>query len=326
VSHIVVTGSTGHLGEALVRVLRSEGREVVGIDVSPSAHTSVVGSIVDRALVRECVRGASAVIHTATLHKPHVASHSKQDFVETNVTGTLALLEESIAAGVQAFVFTSTTSAFGRALSAPPGAPATWITEDVTDVPKNIYGATKHAAEDLCELMHREHGLPVVVLRTARFFREADDSDTLRAEFDDSNLKTNEFLYRRLDVADVVTAHQAAVARAATIGFARYVISSTTPFARSDTAELGRDAAAVVARLFPSYADEYARRGWRMHARIDRVYDNARARAELGWTPKHDFSSVLAALRAGTSPHSELARAIGTKGYHQLPTGVYTTR
>ena len=106
------------------------------------------------------VAGVEAVLHAATLHKPHVGTHTRQDFVDTNVTGTLTLLEEAVAAGVGRFVFTSTTSAFGRALTPPPGAPAAWITEDVTPVPRNIYGVTKVAAEDLCELVHRDHGLP----------------------------------------------------------------------------------------------------------------------------------------------------------------------
>ena len=51
-------------------------------------------------------------------------SHGRQDFVDTNITGTLVLLEEAAAAGVRSFVFTSTTSAFGRALTPAPGAPA----------------------------------------------------------------------------------------------------------------------------------------------------------------------------------------------------------
>ena len=68
--------------------------------------------------MRDCLAGADAVLHTATLHKPHVGSHGKQAFVDTNVTGTLALLEEAVAAGVGSFVFTSTTSAFGRAVTA----------------------------------------------------------------------------------------------------------------------------------------------------------------------------------------------------------------
>jgi nucleoside-diphosphate-sugar epimerase len=108
-------------------------------------------------------------------------------------------------AGVGAFVYTSTTSAFGDALVAPDGAAAAWITEDVAPVPKNIYG----------------------------------------------------------------------------------------------------------------WRDAYARLGWRMAERIDRVYDSARARADLGWRPRHDFAAVLARARDEGDVRSPLARTIGAKGYHR---------
>ena len=174
---ILVTGSSGHLGEALMRTLRADGADVSASTCRVAVH-DVVGSITDRDLVRRCDGRVDAVLHAATLHKPHVATHSRQAFVDTNVTGTLNLLEEAVAAGVARFVFTSTTSAFGRALDPPPGAPAAWITEDVAPVPRNIYGVTKTAAEDLCELFHRLHGLPCIVLRTSRFFPEEDDRAT----------------------------------------------------------------------------------------------------------------------------------------------------
>ena len=166
---ILVTGSAGHLGEALMRTLPAAGHDPVGIDIKPSPFTHHVGSIADREVVTRCMRGVEAVLHAATLHKPHVATHSRQDFVDTNVTGTLNLLEEAVLARVRAFVYTSTTSAFGRGLVPPPGAPAAWITEDVTPVPKNIYGVTKVAADDLCELFHQRVGLPCLVLRTSRY-------------------------------------------------------------------------------------------------------------------------------------------------------------
>jgi nucleoside-diphosphate-sugar epimerase len=180
----VVTGSAGHLGEALARVLRDGGHDVTGIDLRPSPCTTVVGSVADRALVRRCLAGLDAVLHTATLHKPHVGSHGKQAFVDTNVT---------------------------------------------------------------------------------------------------------------------------------------------TPFTPGDLAGLRDDAPVVVRRLFPDYEAEYARRGWRMFPSIGRVYVNASARAELGWTPRRDFRSVLDALKSGEDPRSPLARAIGAKGYHDKPTGVYTS-
>lgn len=320
-----MTGSAGHLGEALVRVLRDGGYDVTGVDVKASAGTTVVGSVADRDVVRGCLAGAEAVLHAATLHKPHVGSHGKQAFVDTNVTGTLTLLEEAVAAGVGSFVFTSTTSAFGRALTPAAGEPAAWITEDVVPRPRNVYGVTKTAAEDLCELVHAEHGLPVIVLRTSRFFPEGDDDEEVRTAYEDANVKANEFLYRRVDVADVAGAHLLAMDQAARIGFGKYVITATTPFTQADLAGLRDDAPAVVRRLFPDYAAEYARRGWRMFPSIGRVYVNARARADLGWTPRYDFRAILDALIAGQDPRSPLAQAIGAKGYHARPTGIYTS-
>ena len=316
---ILVTGSAGHLGEALMRVLSSSEHEAIGIDVLPSPYTHRVGSIADREFVRSCMQGMHAVLHAATLHKPHVATHGRQAFVDTNITGTLNLLEQAVATRVQAFVFTSTTSAFGRALVPPAGEPAAWITEAVVPVPKNIYGATKVAGEDLCELVQRDHGLPCIVLRTSRFFPEGDDDEHARAAYDGDNLKVSEFLYRRVDIEDVVDAHLLALDRAREIGFGRYIISATTPFSRDDLAELRRDLPAVARRHLPAYEAVYQRLGWSMLPSIDRVYVNERARQELGWRPRHDFAAVVARLAAGDDDfRSPLARTVGAKGYHRM--------
>ena len=321
---VLVTGSAGHLGEALVRVLGSEGFDVTGVDVRPSEHTDVVGSIVDRSVVREAVAGVDAVLHTATLHKPQVATQPRQAFIDTNVTGTLNLLEESATAGVGSFVMTSTTSVYGRALVPPEGAPAAWITEEVTPIPKNVYGATKRAAEDLVELVHREEGLACVILRTSRFFPEPDDRPEIRSAYEDANIKANELLYRRVDLADVVEAHLVALRQAPAIGFGRYVISSTTPFGPGDVAQLRTDAASVVRRYFPSAEELYRQRGWRLFPAIERVYVNDLARRELGWAPRYDFAHLLGCLAAGEDPRSPLAVAVGAKGYHASPAYPYT--
>jgi hypothetical protein len=83
-----------------------------------------------------------------------------------------------------------------------------------------------------------------------------------------------------------------------------------------DLLELRVNAPAVVSRRVPDYEAEYTRRGWKMFPSIDRVYVNERARKDLGWQPRYDFGHVLDCLRAGADPHSPLARAIGSKGYH----------
>jgi UDP-glucose 4-epimerase len=256
------------------------------------------------------------VLHTATLHKPHVATHTRQDFIDTNITGTLNLLEEAAAAGVGAFVFTSTTSVFGRASTPALPAPAAWITEDVVPVPKNIYGVTKVAAENLCELFHSIRGLPCLILRTSRFFPEPDDRKETRQFYDDANVKVNEFLYRRVEIEDAVSAHLRALEKVQAIGFGRYIISATTPFTRDDLQDLRTNAAAVVKLREPRYEDVYARRGWSMFPGIERVYVNERARNELGWRPRYDFARIIDLIHAGEDPRSPLARVVGSKGYH----------
>jgi UDP-glucose 4-epimerase len=313
---IIVTGSAGHLGEALMRTLRAVGRPALGLDLTPSPYTDRVGSINDRGFVVESLRGARAVVHCATLHKPHVSTRDDKDFLTTNAAGTLTLLEAALDARVEAFVYTSTTSVFGSALTPGAGEPAAWITERVPPVPKNIYGATKQAAELLCELYARQRGLPAVVLRASRFFPEADDDPRVSAAYEIANTQVNELLYRRVDIADVVSAHLLALDKAPALGFARYIVSATTPFSPDDALALRQDAAAVVRRAFPEHEALYAQRGWRMFPSIDRVYDNRAAVAELGWRPLYDFRRALDRLAAGEDFRSPLAQAIGAKGYH----------
>jgi len=313
---ILVTGSAGHLGEALIRSIRADGGSAIGIDLKPSPFTDHVGSICDRAFVAGCMRRATAVVHAATLHKPHVATHSWQQFIDTNVTGTLVLLEAAVSNGVKSFVYVSTTSAFGSSLNGTNSTAAVWVTEELAPGPRNIYGVSKVMAEDLCELTHKRHRLPVVVLRTSRFFAEEDDSAEVRHQYETANAQLNELLYRRVDIEDAVSAVMRALERAAQIGFSRYIVSATTPFTRDDLPLLAHDAPSVVRRLFPECEAFYAARQWKLFPHIDRVYVNKRAMTELGWTPKYDFAFALKCLHAGQAFRSTLAREVGSKGYH----------
>lgn len=313
---ILVTGSAGHLGDAIIRSLKDTNRPARGLDIAPSPSTHIVGSIAQREVVKAAMQCVTAVIHTATLHKPHVATHDRQDFIDTNITGTLNLLEEAVSANVRSFIFTSTTSVFGNALVPPPGEPAAWITEEVAPSPKNIYGITKLAGENLCELFTRKFALPTIVLRTSRFYPEEDDSAAIRDTYADDNAKANEFLFRRVDILDAVSAHLACLELTDDARFDRYIISATTPFTQVDLVELRNNAPGVLARRIPSFQNEYRRRGWTMFPSIDRVYANDRARAELDWKPRYDFAHILKRL-ADTKPVlSELAQSIGCKGYH----------
>jgi len=301
---ILLTGSSGWLGRFLAPRLRQEGHEVAGLDVAPGVDTDIVGSVADKTLVDRSFRefGIEAVIHAGALHKPDIERYPKQRFIDVNVTGTLNLLEAASANSCGRFVFTSTTSLMisevVRAGKAGGAAKAAWLDECFGPIePRNIYGVTKLAAEKLCSLHHREHGLPIVVLRTSRFFPEDDDT---HRDVAGENIKANEFLNRRLTVEDCAEAHVTALAKAPEVGFGLYLVSAPPPFHRADAEELMEDAPAVVGRYFPEAAELYARAGWQLPASIERVYDPSLAERELGFRCRTDFGAVLDTLRDGS--------------------------
>ncbi|GGH04585.1 NAD-dependent epimerase/dehydratase family protein [Pedobacter zeae] len=313
---ILITGTSGHLGEAIARQLKANHRDYIGLDLNPSEFTTHTGSITNTALVNSLVNQVDFIIHTATLHKPHVGTHASQDFIDTNITGTLTLLEAARKANIKGFIYTSTTSTFGDTLTPKPNEPAIWITEKTIGLPKNIYGVTKSAAEDLCQIFCRNHKLPCLVLKTSRFFPEEDDKKSIRENYQDLNIKATEYLYRRVDVEDVVTAHLLAIDKVQEIGFGKYIISSTSPFEQQHLTELHTDASAVVEKIFPDFRTLFAKKGWTMLPKIDRVYVNEKARCELGWKPKYDFGYVLDCIAAGKDFRSQLSLDVGIKGYH----------
>lgn len=321
---VLLTGSSGWLGRFLGPRLRDAGHEVLGLDIAPGDETHVLGSVADRALIDRIFadHGIEAVVHGGALHKPDIARYPAQAFVDTNVTGTLNLLQAAVAAGHDRFVFTSTTSLMIsggiRAGKAGGAQAAAWLDEESGPLElRNIYGVTKFSAEHLCRLHHLEHGLNVTILRTGRFFPEDDDM-AHAIDHDGPNTKANEFLNRRLTVEDAADAHVMALEKAPGLGCETFILAAPTPFAREEAEELMVDAQAVIGRHFPDAAGLYAAAGWRLPAHIDRVYDAAKAQRMLGFRCQTDFAAVLSALRERTPlpfvhdpsyvPPKELAR------------------
>jgi nucleoside-diphosphate-sugar epimerase len=299
---ILLTGSSGWLGRFLAPMLRAAGHEVTGLDVAAGADTHVIGSVADHALVDRVFgeRGIEAVIHGGALHKPDIVRYPAQAFVDVNVSGTLNLLEAAQAARHDRFVFTSTTSLMiSSAIREEQGDAAVWLTEASGPLsPRNIYGVTKLAAEKLCTLAHQDTGLACMVLRTARFFPEEDDT---HRTLSGANMKANEFLNRRLTVEDAARAHLVALEKAPGIGFGTFILSAPTPFAPEECAALKADAPAVIARHFPDAMELYARQGWQLPRSIGRVYDAGLAERVMGFRCETGFAEVLEALRTGAS-------------------------
>ncbi len=279
---IVVTGSTGRVGRAIHARLARE-HEVVGFDEKPSPTTDVVARLQDVVALGRVVQGADAVVHVAALHAPHVGIRSDSDFERINVEATGALARIAIAAKVRRFVFTSTTALYGSGgIEA-----AEWVDEDTVPRPKTIYHRTKIAAEGLLESAANENGLAITALRMSRCFPEP------------APLMAAYRLHRGVDARDVAEAHALALAWEGP-GFRRFVISGATPFRREDAEGLCTRAPEVLAQRAPELVAAFVARGWKLPAAIDRVYDPARARAGLGWTPRFGFEEVLGELERGS--------------------------
>lgn len=277
---IVLTGSSGRIGRALYRRL-APSHEVVGVDRVPASTTHLVGDLLDPALLAAACAGADAVVHAAALHAPHVGLVPDAEFRRVNVEGTRAVLEAALAAGVGRLVFTSTTALYGHAIV--PGR-CTWVDETTPPRPRTIYHETKLAAEALLRAAAERTGVAVRVLRMSRCFPEP------------APLMAVYRLHRGVDARDVADAHARALADggAADAPYQCYVISGAPAFAPEELPALARDAPAVLAARVPALAAAFAARGWALPRMIDRVYDPARARGALGWTPRHGWDEVLA--------------------------------
>ena len=261
---ILVTGSAGHLGEALMRRLRAEHRPARGIDIKPSPFTDCVGSISDRDFIRRCMRGVRTVIHSATLHKPHVATHSKRDFVDANVIGTLAPAGGSgRRRGRSIRLHQHDERVRRRADACRRRACGVGDRGRRANTAEHLWRDQSCGGRTLCQLFFREHRLPVIVLRTSRFFPEADDDEAISANYETANVQANEMLYRRVDIEDVVSAHLLAVEKAGDsasrgISFLRRRRSAGMIWPVS--AAMRRK---LFDRLFPECAELYQRTKWR---------------------------------------------------------------
>jgi UDP-glucose 4-epimerase len=280
---VLVTGSGGRVGQAIVVRLRDDGLTVTTLDRQPQSQPTWIGDVGDSALLESAMKGIDAVIHTAALHAPHVGKVDDSVFERINISATKTLIDIAIHAGVQRIIYTSTTALYGHT-NAEEGR-AAWLTEESIARPKTIYHRTKLAAEASLTDAAGQHGLIVRSLRMSRCFPEsAATMATYR-------------LHRGVDARDVAHAHALALMHTQTqpsINFDSFIISGSTPFLNEDANALFFDAAAVLQRRAPALVDAFAQRGWALPTSIDRVYDAGKAWRDLGWKTQFGFEEVLA--------------------------------
>jgi UDP-glucose 4-epimerase len=274
---ILVTGSSGQLGDVICSMLSRE-HSIIGVDSLPGKHTSHPGDITDQEFILSVTKDVEVIVHTCSLHAPHLKTHSSEEFINTNIKGTLNLLKSAVQNGIRRFIYTSTTSLYGQAMVSTER--AVWVTEDLFPRPRDIYDVTKISAEGLCEIYARQYDLAGLSLRVSRYFPEP---DYLTAVYR---------LYRGVDVRDAANAHILAMKKEMA-GYEVFNISAESPFSDDETVDLLRDARGILLRHFPNIEEAFAKKGWELPKSIDRVYSIEKAKKLLDYCPCYNFDTLM---------------------------------
>ena len=171
---ILITGADGFIGSHLTETLVRQGYKVRAFVLYNSFNAwgwldrcapdvkgqfeVFAGDIRDPHGVKEAMKGCDAALHLAALIAIPYSYHSPDTYVDTNVKGTLNVLQAARDQGVQRVIHTSTSEVYGTARFVP-------ITEDHPLQGQSPYSATKIAADQLAYSFYASFGLPVVIVR-----------------------------------------------------------------------------------------------------------------------------------------------------------------
>jgi UDP-glucose 4-epimerase len=276
---ILVTGSSGQLGREIVKQLKLRQYEVLGIDVVESDTTNQLINIRNNEQVKNITIGMDAIIHTAAIHGKHYElKYPREEFIETNINGTFNLLKACVENGVKKFLYTSTTSIYGKSMV--NSKEAVWVDENLIPAPRDIYDITKLTAELLCQDYFEKENIETTVLRVSRFLPEAE------------NTKAIHRLYRGLDEYDGAIGHILALEKQFET-FEIFNVSNESPFQKEDLKTLISDPKEAMKKYYPGIEEIFEQKAWVFPKSIDRVYSIEKAKKELGYKPINNFDSFI---------------------------------
>jgi len=324
-ARILITGADGFIGSHITEALVRDGHQVRAFVFYNSFNSwgwldhcaqevkgqfdVFAGDVRDANGVRTAMRECDVVLHLAALIGIPYSYHSPDTYVDTNIKGTLNIVQAARDLNVSRVVHTSTSEVYGTAQFVP-------ITEDHPLRGQSPYSATKIGADQLALSFHRSFGTPVVVLRP---FNTYGPRQSARAVIPTiimqiaSGLRritlgavspTRDFNY----VADTVAGFVAAIGAPSAVG---QVINLGSAYEIS----IG-DTAQTIAELMDARIEiEVAADRLRPEAsEVDRLMaSNESARRLLGWEPRY---AGVAGLRRGlTETISWFQQPANLKGY-----------
>lgn len=174
---VLVTGAGGFIGSHLTEKLSSLGYRVKAFvhynsrnswgwldsSVRKERIEVISGDIRDADIVRHAMRDVEIVFHLAALIGIPYSYHSPEAYVDTNIKGTLNILQSALDFGVKRVVLTSTSEIYGTAQFVP-------ITESHPINPQSPYAASKSAADLLGFSFYKSFNLPVIIVRPFNTF------------------------------------------------------------------------------------------------------------------------------------------------------------
>jgi UDP-glucuronate 4-epimerase len=148
----LITGASGFLGHAIMKLLAQDGRRAIGLDPVPSATADIIDDLSDRARLKALLadKKVTHIIHAGGVSGPMVMPDDPIGIIGINVAGSLNLLRAAMEAGVKTFIYCSSVSALGNFYENEP------VGEDYPLRPTSTYGASKAAMDMvLCGLWSR---------------------------------------------------------------------------------------------------------------------------------------------------------------------------
>lgn len=326
---VVVTGADGFIGSHVAEALVAAGAEVTALalynsfdaagwldDIDPKTRAAmnvVRGDVRDAAFVSRLLKGQDVVMHLAALIAIPHSYDAPQSYVDTNITGTLNVLEAARTHGLTRIVHTSTSEVYGTALTTP-------MSEQHPLQGQSPYSATKIGADMMAEAYARSFGLPVVTLRPFNTFgprqsERAVISSTIRQAIDPAcaeirvgDLSTGRDFTFVTDTAEaflaVGRAEGLAYGEAYNGGTGRMVTIGDMVDSVLRVTGCNKDVVAEAARMRPDKSEVRAL-----------LADNAKLAKATGWQPAHSLGDGIARTIAWWRTRLASGKARGSATY-----------
>lgn len=318
--NVLITGADGFIGSHLAESLLAEGCHVRAfvyyntnnsngwLDSLPPQKLKqleiIAGDIRDATRVREAIKGVEVVFHLAALIGIPYSYHAPDSYVQTNIAGTLHVVQAARDLGIRRVVITSTSEVYGTALYAP-------IDEEHPKQPQSPYAATKIAADALALSFHKSFSLPVIIARPFNTYGPRQSARAVIPTIIGQLLKEKNRIElgslhptRDLNyVADTCSGFIALASCDQAIG-QEINIGSGREISIGDLAKHLRNRIYPRARIVSK--DERKRP---KESEVERLLcDNQRIRELTGWTPRHTLEQGLEKTVAWFSDKRNLAR------------------